>query len=135
VVWLGGDSGGGCTELDAGGDRGWIGCCVCWGMLSSGPADHSGTAGCGEPSHMRALCFTRMHTRVDVRWWRRVTGTATDCDRQAAASCVTQEVVCGWVGGCVGGWVGGRVSAWMGWVSGSGRMEKRRGTLRDSWAT
>jgi hypothetical protein len=60
-----------CGGLDAGGDTGWVGCGVCWDIQSSRPANHSGTAGCSEPSLARALSLTCVRTWVSVLLWRR----------------------------------------------------------------
>jgi hypothetical protein len=71
VKWMEGDGGADPRRgQDAGGYTGWIGWGICWGMLSSGPAARSGTAGCSdsEPSRVRALRLTRVRTRV---WERR----------------------------------------------------------------
>jgi hypothetical protein len=56
--WMGGDRGADPRRgQGAGSYTGWVGCGVCWGMLSSETAARSGTAGCGdsEPS-CRGAC-------------------------------------------------------------------------------
>jgi hypothetical protein len=69
------------VRREAGGLRtgcvtGWVGCGVCWGMLSSGPAAQSGTAGYSEPPLARALSLTRVRMRVSGRRRRRWVGAA-----------------------------------------------------------
>ena len=108
-------SGAGGVGLYAGGDTGWVGCGVCWGMLSSGPAAQSGAAGCSEPSLARALSHTRVLTgwtaaAVDARgqrgsreagdWWeageRREAGTGLERDTRRVMVWAGWRVSGGW---------------------------------------
>ena len=88
-------------------DSGWIGCGVYWGMLSSGPASHSGTAGYSEPSCMRLLsaggggvgCTGRRRltrSRGVAVWWdageRREAGVGPEGDTRRVL------VRAGWIG-------------------------------------